>query len=63
MSGECEKCGDHALECECHYPKCTTCGSVLYRDDQWCTKCAIDDAIVLIEKSNKLLFEIRNDEF
>ncbi len=49
MSGECEKCGNHTLECDCTYSRCQKCNHVTLRDDKFCIHCLLEESRSLIK--------------
>lgn len=49
MSGECEMCGNHTLECDCNYEMCEKCNSVKIRGDNFCISCLINQSRELIK--------------
>lgn len=53
MSGECDKCGEHGLDCMCNYRLCQVCEIVIYRRDGTCMNCLIKEARDFSESINK----------
>jgi hypothetical protein len=49
MSGECEMCGNHTLECDCSYEMCEKCNSIKIRGDNFCIACLINQSRELIK--------------
>ena len=49
MSGECEKCGEHTLDCICKYDLCKKCGMVVYRIDKFFMNCLKEKAKRLVK--------------
>lgn len=61
MSGECDKCGEHCLDCKCDIAPCPFCGSndvgqIHHKDQNFvhysCCICASDGPIVRLYKIN-----------
>lgn len=55
MSGECDSCGEHTLDCMCKYEKFKKCNAAIYREDKLCLKC-------LINELKELLKRIKNEK-
>ncbi len=59
MSGECNKCGEHCLDCICNNQKCQNCRSIMYRYDQNCIRCLIEESRDLIERKKQFLEKLK----
>lgn len=55
MSGECERCQEHCLDCICSYPRCHKCHRPIYRHDGTCMNCLIEESRELILRTDLLL--------
>ena len=60
MSGEFDKCCEHALDCTCSYPKCQKCRSTIYRYDQTCMRCLMEESKDLLERTKQFLEKLGN---
>lgn len=49
MSGECDKCGEHTLDCMCRYPKCEVFLHPIYRYDSTCINCLVNSSKDLLK--------------
>ena len=41
------------MECNCHYPKCQKCDRIIYRDDQLCMRCIIQESKTLLNNTEE----------
>ena len=55
MSGECDQCGEHTLDCICNEKKCPICKQWIYRADNICMTCLIQESRDLIKKTKEHL--------
>lgn len=56
MSGECEKCGNHILECECPYTRCSECKGIFFKDDKFCINCLLEESRALIKHVDENIY-------
>ena len=61
MSGECEICGEHTLDCVCKYDKCKKCGNIIYSNDKTCTKCLIRECLKTIIENDELIKKLERE--
>lgn len=55
MPSDCHQCGEHTLDCQCNLEKCPKCGRIIYRFDQTCIQCLIQESRELIKKTDENL--------
>lgn len=51
MSGECDECGNHSLDCDCPYTTCSECKGIIFKGDKICIGCLLAQTKKLIEDS------------
>ena len=51
MSGNCKECGNHCLEFERAYTKCSECDGMILLSEKFCIICLLNQTKKLIEDS------------
>jgi hypothetical protein len=52
MSGRCQRCGEHCLDCTCMYVRCFKCNGILLKSEKVCVGCLINETKELLDDYN-----------
>jgi hypothetical protein len=62
MSGECDTCHEHCLDCTCNLSRCPECKEIIYRNDSTCMRCLLMETKNLLIKTQKHISELQNEK-